>query len=396
MRVNRRFLLLSGLGATIAAVFGRDQWQRGAAEAEQAKLRQLYNPKALIQNAFESDITSMKDLVAVQQSARSRSPILPYNRQWTKLLITGSKLATHQYLRGKFDPGYDGSISALPLYPQGFTTFRQVASFKAAELAEESISFEVPTNDLATIPDHVQDIPDHVNQTKTAIEMQVKQVVQLKQQISVYYGFLLSSPVMNILTFRGTQRQTEWLENILALQTPYRNPATDQPLGKVHLGIYDFYQSSLATSVIAAIKSIDPKTPLLISGHSLGAALATLAAMDLALLYPKLQPNLHLYAYAGPRVGDREFIEAHSNLIPNHYRIVNLADTIPLLPMSRQLNAKFVHGGEQWSFLSYQGDIMPNHLVETYRNAIVHEAETRSNQAFTNVHLTYLPKILSR
>ena len=179
--------------------------------------------------------------------------------------------------------------------------------------------------------------------------------------------------------FRGTQRQTEWIENMLALQTPYRNPATDQPLGKVHLGIYDFYQSSLAKSVREAVNSIDPKIPLLIAGHSLGSALATLAAMDLALLYPKLQPNLHLYAYAGPRVGDRTFIEAHSKLIPNHYRIVNLADTIPLLPMSRQLNAEFVHGGEQWSFISYQGDIMPNHFVETYRHAISQNAETRSH-----------------
>jgi predicted lipase len=378
MRVNRRFLLWSGLGATIASVWGRDQWQRHAAEAEQAKLQQLYNPQTLVQEAFESDIAALKDSRTVQQSAKLRSPLLPYNRQWTKLLITGSKLCTHQYLRGKFDPKYDGSISTLPLYSQGFTTFQQVTSFKAAERLEEAISFELPTNDLATLPQDLNNIPNPVDHVKTAVENQVKQVVQLKQRISVYYGFLLSSPKMNILMFRGTQRQTEWIENVLALQTPYQNPATDQPLGKVHLGIYDFYQSSLAKSVREAVKSIDPKIPLLIAGHSLGSALATLAAMDVALLYPKLQPNLHLYAYAGPRVGDRAFIEAHSNLIPNHYRVVNLADTIPLLPMSRQLNAEFVHGGEQWSFLSYQGDIMPNHFVETYRNAIAQEAETRS------------------
>ena len=380
MRVNRRFLLLSGLGATIASVLGRDQWQRSVVEAEQAKLRQLYDPQALVQDAFESDIVELKELMALQQSAKLRSPTLAYNRQWAKLLIKGSKLCTHQYLRGKFDPNYDGSISMLPLYPQGFTTFQQVTSFKAAEDLEEAISFEVLTNDLATIPNHLSDIPNQVDQAQTAVETQVKQVVQLKQQISVYYGFLLSSPTMNILMFRGTQRQTEWVENVLAFQTPYRNLVTDQTLGKVHLGIYNFYQSSLAKSVIEAVKSVDPKIPLLIAGHSRGSALATLAAMDLALLYPKLQASLHLYAYAGSRVGDREFIEAHSNLIPNHYRIVNLADPIPLLPMSRQLNSEFVHGGEQWSFLSYQGDIMPNHFVETYRNAIAQEAETRFNK----------------
>ncbi len=84
MRVNRRFLLLSGLGATIAAVLGREQWQRSAAEAEQAKLRQLYNPQTLVQEAFQSDVVALQDLRAVQQSARLRSPTLDYNRQWTK------------------------------------------------------------------------------------------------------------------------------------------------------------------------------------------------------------------------------------------------------------------------------------------------------------------------
>ena len=380
MRINRRFLLWSGLGATVASVLGRDQWQRSATETEQTKLRQLYNPQTLVQDAFESDIVQLKELVAVQQGTKLRSPTLAYNRQWTKLLITGSKLCTHQYLQGKFDPNYDGRISVLPLYPQGFTTFQQVTSFKAAEELEEKISFEVSPNDLATLPNHLNDIPNQVDQAQTAVETQVKQVVKLTQQISVYYGFLLSSPKMNILMFRGTQRQTEWLENVLAFQTPYRNLVTDRTLGKVHSGLHAFYQSSLARSVNEAIKSVDPKIPLLIAGHSRGSALATLAAMDLALLYPKLQANLHLYAYAGSRVGDREFIEAHSNLIPNHYRIVNLADPIPLLPMSRQLNSEFVHGGEQWSFLSYQGDILPNHFVETYRNAIAQEAETRSNK----------------
>ena len=344
MKLNRRFLLLSGLGATVASVLGRDLWQRSEAEAEQAKLRQLYNPQTLVQDAFESDIVELKELMAVQQSTKLRSPTLAYNRQWAKLLITGSKLCTHQYLQGKFDPNYEGSISVLPLYPQGFTTFQQITSFKAAEELEEKISFEVSPNDLATLPNHLNDIPNQVDQAQTAVEAQVKQVVKLKQQISVYYGFLLSSPKMNILMFRGTQRQTEWLENVLAFQTPYRNLVTDQTLGKVHSGIYAFYQSSLAKSVNEAIKSIDPKILLLIAGHSRGAALATLAAMDLALLYPKLRASLHLYAYAGSRVGDREFIEAHSNLIPNHYRIVNLADPIPLLPMTRQLNSEFVHG----------------------------------------------------
>ncbi len=386
MKLNRRQLLWSGLGATLAGVFGRDHWQRRALEAEQTKLQQLYDPTKLVQTAFEADLTSVKDLITIQQSASLRSPTLPYNREWSKFLIVGNKLCTQQYLLGKYQPDYDGSITALPLYPQGFNTYQQIASFKASEPVEENISFELPISALATVPGHPSHLQDHVDQTKAAIEQQVKQVVQLRQQISVYYGFLLTSPKANLLILRGTQRQDEYLQDVLALQENYLHPVNGTAIGQVHVGFYSFYNENLAQPVREAVKSLDLTQPLLISGHSLGGALATFAAMDLALYFPKLRPNLQIYSYASPRPGNREFVEAHSQLIPNHYRVVNLADIVPMLPLSKLIN-DFVHAGEQWSFLSQQGDILPNHLIETYRNAIEQEAETRSDKGFDNLRL---------
>lgn len=387
MKFNRRFLLWSGLGATIAAVFGREQLQQRALEAEQAKLQQLYDPTQLVQSAFQADLTSMKDLVAVQQSAKLQSPSIPYNREWSKLFITGSKLCTQQYLKGKYQSDYDGSISALPLYTKGFTPFRQITSFKAAERVEEAIPFEVPLAALANTSANLDELGNHFNQAKDAIQNQVKQVVKLKQQISVYYGFLLTSPTFNLLIFRGTQRQLEWLENVLAIQDNYVNPLNETAIGKVHSGIYSFYNEGLATSVREAVKALDSKKPLVISGHSLGAALATLAAIDLALILPEFQPKLQVYAYAGPRLGNKAFVEAHSQLIPNHYRVANLADMIPMLPLSKLLTDDFIHVGELWSFLSQQGDIMPNHIVETYRQAIEQGAETRADKGFDNLRI---------
>ncbi len=385
MRFNRRFLLWSGLGATIAGVFGREQLKQNALKAEQAKLQQLYDPTQLVQTAFQSDVTSIKDLVAVQQSAKLQLPTIPYNREWSKLLIVGSKLSTQQYLKGQYQPDYDGSISALPLYTKGFTAFQQITSFKAAERVEESIPFEVPLAELTSTPDNLNELGDRVNHTKDAIRNQVKEVV--KQQISVYYGFLLTGPAFNLLLFRGTQRQLEWLENLLAIQDNYVNPINGTVMGKVHSGIYNFYSKKLAQSVREAVKALNSPKPLVISGHSLGAALATFAAIDLALVLPEFQPRLQVYTYAGPRLGNKAFVEAHSQLIPNHYRIANLADMIPMLPLSKLLTDDFVHVGEPWSFLSQQGDIMPNHLVETYRQAIEQGAETRSDKGFNNVRL---------
>ncbi len=183
------------------------------------------------------------------------------------------------------------------------------------------------------------------------------------------------------------QRQLEWLENVLAIQENYVHPDDGTAIGKVHSGIYSFYGERLAKPVREAVKTLDPKKPLLICGHSLGAALATFAAIDLALVFPEFQPNTQVYTFAGPRLGNRAFVEAHSQLLPNHYRIANLADMIPMLPLSKLLSDDFVHVGEQWSFLSQQGDIIPNHIVETYRQAIEQGAETRSDKGFNNLRV---------
>jgi len=387
MKFNRRFLLWSGLGTTIAAVFGREHLQQQALQREQAQLQQLYDPTQLVQSAFSADLTAIQDSIAVQQSAKLRSPTIPYNRELSKLLITGSKLCTQQYLKGKFDANYDGQIATLPSYSQRWQPFRQLTSFQAAERVEEAIPFEVPLAALANTPDNLNELGDRVNQTKEAIRNQVKQVVNLRQKISVYYGFLLTSPQMNILMFRGTQRQLEWLENVLAIQENYVHPLNGTAIGKVHSGIYNFYHTHLAASVKEAVQSLDPQQPLVISGHSLGAALATFAALDLALILPKFQPNIQVYTYAGPRLGNKAFVEAHSQLLPNHYRITNLADMIPMLPLSKLLTDDFVHLGESWSFLCQQGDIMPNHFVETYRQAIEQGAETQSNKGFDNLRV---------
>lgn len=397
MKFNRRQLLWLGLGATTASAVGREHWQEQRQEsveaAEQARLRELYDPDKLAQEAFRSDLTAIEDLIAVQQSATLRSPTQPYNREWSKRLIVASKLSTQQYLYGKYKADYDGNISALPLYANGFTNFQQVTSFQAPERAEERIRFEVPVSDLTDASKNLNELQDRLNQTKDSIEQQVKEVVQLIQKIPVYYGFVLTSPEMHLMVFRGTQRQIEWVENVLAFQADYLDPTTKNIIGRVHFGFNEFYTQHFALSVRDAVKSLDPSKPLLISGHSLGASLAALAAMDLALHLPAWRSSLQVYTYGGPRLGNRAFVEAHSQLIPNHYRVINLADLFPMLPLSKLVTDDFIHAGEQWAFLSHQGDIMPNHIVETYRNAIEQGAETNGDAGFANLRLHLPPNL---
>lgn len=73
---------------------------------------------------------------------------------------------------------------------------------------------------------------------------------------------------------------------------------------------------------------------VLVTGHSLGGALATLAAYELAMRQSaaKLYGNISLYSYGAPRVGNKAFAEEFDRLVPDTWRITNANDIIPSVP----------------------------------------------------------------
>ena len=176
------------------------------------------------------------------------------------------------------------------------------------------------------------------------------------------------------MVYRGTQRGNEWLQTINAEQITSKEESRFKFVGKVHHGFAKIY-SELAEPTLAAVRQLDPSVPLYITGHSLGSPLATLAAMDIALRVPELKEQIRLYSYAGPRTGNPEFAEAHSQLIPNAYRVINLADPTVMVPPTSTVDVVYAHVGQVWSFPGPGGDIALNHFVSTYRTAIENETE---------------------
>ena len=72
---------------------------------------------------------------------------------------------------------------------------------------------------------------------------------------------------------------------------------------------------------------------LLITGHSLGAALATLAALDLS--YTQFSQNIGLITFGSPRVGFRDLTDQFSERMGDRYvRVVYQEDFIPQVPVS--------------------------------------------------------------
>jgi predicted lipase len=67
---------------------------------------------------------------------------------------------------------------------------------------------------------------------------------------------------------------------------------------------------------------------VLLTGHSLGGALATLAAHDLATHCGLT--NCQVYTFGAPRPGNRAFRREYDQLVPDTWHIINDAVSMPL------------------------------------------------------------------
>jgi hypothetical protein len=104
---------------------------------------------------------------------------------------------------------------------------------------------------------------------------------------------------------------------------------------KVHYGFEKLYLSvreQLQTPLNEYAKMY-PEYSIIFTGHSLGAALATLAAVDFYQLYG-FENRIWLYAYARPRVGNKSWADYVDQLpfADRIYRITRKGDPIPHLP----------------------------------------------------------------
>ena len=81
----------------------------------------------------------------------------------------------------------------------------------------------------------------------------------------------------------------------------------------------------------------NPSYGVVVTGHSLGGALATLAAIDIS----RLTSQTYLWTYGSPRVGNKNFYTLVQNAFRVSYRVVNNRDMVPHLPPR---NYDFWHG----------------------------------------------------
>ena len=151
-----------------------------------------------------------------------------------------------------------------------------------------------------------------------------------------------------VIAFRGTATCLEWLENLRATLTQLPNTecdknGSDESGPMVERGFLSLYTSgtpirpSLQEMVREESKRLlqtygDEPLSLTIAGHSLGAALATLAAYDIKTTFNRVPVLVTVISFGGPRVGNRSFRQLLDKQGTKVLRIVNSDDVITKLP----------------------------------------------------------------
>jgi hypothetical protein len=130
-----------------------------------------------------------------------------------------------------------------------------------------------------------------------------------------------------VLSFRGTKTLADGLTNATA------NPRGTQSGELVHNGFQGTF-NSMVPEIRAFVKN--SKSDKLINihcvGHSLGGALATLAANWLKSS-PEIKAKVHLYTFGAPRVGGKSFSMNATQRVDSIFRCVNGADPVPKVPV---------------------------------------------------------------
>lgn len=171
-----------------------------------------------------------------------------------------------------------------------------------------------------------------------------------------------------VIAFRGTTNLKDVLFDLRATRKviPYDSMADDSPI-KVHGGFMAAYESVREKAVLDAVKATEFET-IIFTGHSLGAAHATLGALDAAYWCRQwgLSKTILARTLGSPRVGNLAFKVSYEEYVPWTVRFVNDKDLVVHAPPSE---LGFVHVGK----MEMVGGDDPGLITEAIRDHKVDE-----------------------
>jgi len=200
--------------------------------------------------------------------------------------------------------------------------------------------------------------PDIIESTLQEWDMQLVKFFDCQNT----QAYLAKNDQAMVLAFRGTQPNMlrDWLYDLDGHQV-------NGPVGKVHEG----FLCALHYIWLDVWKTLQQERgmrSLWITGHSLGGALAVLAAAKLR--FEKAQPISGLYTYGQPRVGDFEFCSRFDQGFGDYtFRFVNFQDIVPRVPLRvmnyYDLGQFFYFNENNYDPATTWGEILLNKIGDT-------------------------------
>jgi predicted lipase len=130
------------------------------------------------------------------------------------------------------------------------------------------------------------------------------------------------------ITFRGSDSPTDWKNNFNFWKRtiPYDNTGSKI---RVHTGFLNAYKSAFVRNLILNEVSRDIQF-VKITGHSLGAALAVLCAVDVQYNFPNR--DIEAILFGCPRVGNRAFALSYNKRVEKTIRVECGNDIVTKVP----------------------------------------------------------------
>ncbi|KAJ7240164.1 alpha/beta-hydrolase [Mycena haematopus] len=152
-----------------------------------------------------------------------------------------------------------------------------------------------------------------------------------------------------VVSFRGSFSLADVATDVDLFLVPFTSPGIAQSFN-VHAGFLDAY-NDVADIVLSAVKAQVKRFPsysVVVTGHSLGGALAALGGVSVKIALPKVA--LKLYTFGQPRTGDAKWAAFAESTIGagNIFRGVHTYDGVPTI-IPRFLGYEH-HSTEYWQF----------------------------------------------
>jgi triacylglycerol lipase len=223
-------------------------------------------------------------------------------------------------------------IGAPPWQPTDLPTLRAAYSDRTAALMAYFASFAYSS---------VIEVKGPVSVPKELTDLGFNRLTSFHNNLSDGWAYVMESELLIVLAFRGTRSVSNWETN---LHTWLIHPGHTDAHLRVHQGFYNAFEklSDGAKGIRQKITEIENATagriPIYITGHSLGGALAQIAAAVLGS-----DQIAACYTFGSPRVGNYVF---DLWVKPPSYRIINYADIVPQVPFSVPFVLNYRHSGD--------------------------------------------------